>query len=379
MKVLPLLSTLLILMSPLKALLFVGFLTLSAQAWAQTCTLSGTGTISWVNASPPACQEGGNAGSASIIIIPSGVNLAFDDNVDTWTGTRMEVRGTLTISAPGQVQINANLLVTNNASIQIQSKLDIGGAEPCNYNLILESGSVVNITGSTPERLAICGDEIARGGTAGCNPYPEGPPPYCEPSSGFTGPTSFDEDGVNPSLPVSLLYFNAEPVNETVSAHWATAMEENFSKFSIQRSNDGLTFEDIGEVEGAGRNIFNIVTKYSFEDKVPLLGMNYYRLKTIDLDNTFQYSKIKGVRMSGPKKITIYPNPTSGQEIMFRTNFSPSEADRIQITDRLGIQVFNGPATQNSITLENKLTSGVYLLKYISANFEQVERVLVKN
>lgn len=248
--------------------------------YSQTCTISGSGTINWNNASPPSCIEGGSAGGASVIVIPVGVTLNFDSNPDTWTGTRIEVFGTLRISAPGQVTINSNVVVKNGGLLRIDSKLNLGSASGCGYTLIVESGGTVDITGGTSDRLNICGVEIARGGVAGCNPYPAGPLPYCEPAGGFTGPTAFDESGYNPSLPVTLLYFTISASDNSVVLNWATEKEEGFDRFIVQRASENFRFEDVGEVNGAGYNTY-ILREYTFTDHQPFLVLITIGLKQL--------------------------------------------------------------------------------------------------
>lgn len=183
------------------------------------------------------------------------------------------------------------------------------------------------------------------------------------------------------ALPVTLLYFNISILETSIGLKWATSMEENFYKFFIQRSPDGQIFSDIGEVEGRGFDIHDIESKYSFVDEAPLVGVSYYRLKAVDLDETFEYFPVKMAELHGPKKIAVYPNPSSGHLITFRTNFNASENDRVLLIDQLGVEIFSGRVaeSQNSIAFQNTLRPGVYMLRYVSDGFEQVTRIVIKN
>ncbi|QOI96275.1 MAG: T9SS type A sorting domain-containing protein [Flammeovirgaceae bacterium] len=345
---------------------------------SQTCTISGSGTINWVNASPPTCIEGGTAGSASIIVVPVGVTLNFDSNPDTWTGTRIEVLGTLRISAPGQVTINSNIVVKNGGLLSIDSKLNLGSTSGCGYTLIVETGGTVDITGGTPDRLNICGVEIARGGGAGCNPYPAGPLPYCEPGGGFTGPTGFDENGYNPTLPVTLLYFIAESSGNQIVLTWATEKEEGFDKFVIQRAVGNLSFKDLGEIRGAGYDTHSL-REYEFTDDHPLLGTNYYRLKAVDLDGSFEYFGPVSVVYQGERILWVTPNPASGERVILHMNFSPADGDRIQFFNQVGALLKDVSASRvnGEIQFEQPLIPGVYLIRYNAATFTQVVRFVV--
>lgn len=349
-----------------------------SSVYSQTCTISGSGTINWNNASPPSCVEGGSAGGATVIIIPVGVTLNFDSNPDTWTGTRIEVFGTLRISAPGQVTINSNVVVKNGGLLRIDSKLNLGSTSGCGYTLIVESGGTVDITGGTSDRLNICGVEIARGGVAGCNPYPTGPLPYCEPTGGFTGPTAFDETGYNPSLPVTLLYLTATVADNIVVLNWATEKEEGFDRFIIQRAAENFRFEDIGEVRGTGYDIYSM-REYVFTDTQPYSGVNYYRLKAVDLDRSYDYFGPISCVSQVSRKLWVSPNPVSDEGVRFQMNFAPGDGDRVQIIGQDGIFYFEGLVTETNglITSGRTLKPGIYMLRYISPSFTTVVRFAV--
>jgi len=110
-----------------------------------------------------------------------------------------------------------------------------------------------------------------------------------------------------------------------------------------------------------------------------LTGFNYYRLKAVDLDDTFEYFRVEVVRMNAGRKLSVYPNPTSGQAITFVADVD-SETGHVTLIDQFGVEVFNGPvsARQHSIIFPTPLRPGMYILRYRSEGFEQTERVIVK-
>jgi hypothetical protein len=111
------------------------------------------------------------------------------------------------------------------------------------------------------------------------------------------------------TLPVELIDFYASKTeNRTVMTNWLTGSELNSDYFEIERSADGYNFESIGEIKAAG-NSSSLLT-YQFEDKNPLNGVAYYRLKQVDFDGTFEYSDIKSIEIEGNNAL-IYPNPVS--------------------------------------------------------------------
>ncbi len=377
---------------PMKRLLFFFvFLIVSAGGYAQTCTINCPGaspcTINWSNASPPACAEGGNAGSASIIVITADVTLNFNDNADTWTGTRIDVYGVLNISAPGQVTINSNIFIMSGGLLSIGSKLNIGTSSGCGYTLNVEDGGVVDLQGSTPDRLSICGKEIARGGTAGCNQCPEVPsgsgnydctgipPSYCEPPGGFTGPFVFDENGVQP---IELISFTAKRSGSSIKVNWATSKEEDFSHFVLQHAINNLDFSDLAEIPGAGYNTESVLT-YSYTHTLPLIGYNYYRLKAVDLNGSFEYFGPVVERYQGAKALWVHPNPASGEKIEFKMNFSLNEGDRVQVYNQLGLLMADIPVKSNSgmVYFPEKLRTGAYILRYTSQHDTTYTRFIV--
>lgn len=197
----------------------------------------------------------------------------------------------------------------------------------------------------------------------------------------ITGPGYFSQGWQCPpcALPVKLLFFKAEGKNsDVVALSWATTMEEDFLKFVIQRSADGVNYENIGELKGRGFNIYDIESRYTFVDERPLLGTTYYRLKGVDIDDTYEFSQVRAVKMNGPKKLAAYPNPSNGESINFSVNFNAQESDRIYLIDQLGVEVFSGSASSaNTIRFANALKPGVYMLRYVSRDFDRVSRIVV--
>jgi hypothetical protein len=329
------------------------------------CTISLSGPINWDNATPLACDGGGTTATASVIIIPADVNLRFNNNADTWAGVRIEVYGALRINAPGQITIDASIVVKNGGRLDVDTKLNIGSTAGCGHTLILESGGTLNIAGGTPERLNICGVEIARGGTAGCNPYPDGPVPYCEDGPGFTGPVGFDETGVNGTLPVTLLYFNVSPTRDNkVNINWATATEENANYFSVERSANGIDFTEIGRLNAAGDS--QAKKEYALVDDQPLIGRTYYRLKEVDFDGRVEHFNMRFIDVHGVKAISVFPNPILPDEkITLSLNFSNDEKAFVRILDVAGHEIkrfsFSGTESQ----LPFKPAKGSYIVSVI--------------
>ncbi len=111
-------------------------------------------------------------------------------------------------------------------------------------------------------------------------------------------------------LPIQMGSFTARPHENKVRLDWNTYTEGNNDGFAIERSKDGTNFQKIGFVKGRGNS--SSQSWYTFIDPLPLTGINYYRLKQIDVNGGSDYSSIKSVQfgISAPV-VTLYPNPVS--------------------------------------------------------------------
>lgn len=121
------------------------------------------------------------------------------------------------------------------------------------------------------------------------------------------------EDGKGPLpaiLPVTLLSFNGNIINKQSVLTWITNNEQNNDYFSVQRSNDGIQFIEVGKVKGAGNTSSQKL--YKFTDANPIVGKNYYRLQQYDFDGTKKTSNtIELILKSTKIQVTaLQPNPT---------------------------------------------------------------------
>jgi len=112
-------------------------------------------------------------------------------------------------------------------------------------------------------------------------------------------------------LPVEFVSFNAKIRNNETLLEWQTASEVNNEGFEIQRSKDGVSWEKLEFVEGKGTSSNS--NTYASIDRFPTQGSNYYRLKQMDLDGKFEYSKTEVVDFNRQKEVEIFPNPAKDQ------------------------------------------------------------------
>lgn len=134
------------------------------------------------------------------------------------------------------------------------------------------------------------------------------------------------------ALPIELLTFRAEKQGEGVVLTWQTASELNNDRFVIERAGLDLNFELIGQINGAGTTLEE--QQYTFTDRHPLSGQNYYRLRQIDFDGNSSFSPYAFVEFASEyDEVSFYPNPMS--ESGLTIELSAREAGRLEV------QIFN--------------------------------------
>lgn len=172
------------------------------------------------------------------------------------------------------------------------------------------------------------------------------------------------------ALPVTLISFTAEKSETGVQLLWTTTEETNSGHFEIQHSNDATKWTVAGKVAAWGES--KAAKNYAFTHSVPVSGINYYRLKMIDKDATFAYSRIASVRFEGDIKINVYPNPVSS--VLKIKNDNGQVIKSVEIMDITGKSVyFNDSKTSLSdlslkgINLQH-VPNGAYVVRTIGMN-----------
>lgn len=160
-------------------------------------------------------------------------------------------------------------------------------------------------------------------------------------------------------LPVRFLSFTAQGSDEKVLLNWKTTNERNTDHFDIQRSVDGTSFTTIGNVHASGNS--NLVIPYAFDDAKPMHGLNYYRLKEIDLDGSVSYSQIVSVRFDKNVMVLIIPNPVKD---VLNVQLITSEFTTASVFDASGKLVAKQNIRSANVQVNtSKLPKGWYLLK----------------
>jgi hypothetical protein len=171
-----------------------------------------------------------------------------------------------------------------------------------------------------------------------------------------TGLNNFSDFAVGSdasALPVRLLTFAGNVVNKEVLLKWTTGNEYNNAGFDIERSN-GSEWKKIGNVASRGNSTGN--SNYTFTDHSPLNGLNYYRLKQVDLDGKFSYSNVVKAELRGSNYVyQNSPNPFRSATVL---NYYVAANAKVNIT------VYDLQGKQVAVLADANQTSGSYAINW---------------
>ncbi|MBL4651441.1 MAG: hypothetical protein JKY53_01050 [Flavobacteriales bacterium] len=215
-----------------------------------------------------------------------------------------------------------------------------------------------------------------------------------------TGYTSFSRFAVSGSgsvpLPIELISFEAHLNIDQVDLKWITASEKNNAFFTIERSTDGVTFEEILRSEGAGTS--NNRIEYFDIDYDPVVGVVYYRLKQTDFDGKFAYSGLVPVEYTANGKpgislfgdveanIKIWPNPNNGTHVNIEmSGYIPDHEVLVIVRDIAGREYYSKVLITDidghivsAIDPTQTLPVGTYLITGSDQNHLYSKKLIVK-
>lgn len=185
------------------------------------------------------------------------------------------------------------------------------------------------------------------------------------------------------TLPITLSSFNGNATNNGVTLNWTTASENNNKNFTVYSSTNGKDFAQIGIVNGAGNS--NSVKNYSFIDKNPANGANYYKLSQTDFDGkseVFTPIAVNFNLINENNTLSVYANH---QKTQMNFNWGQAELATISILDLSGriifsksLQLQNG---QNSIALNTGsiLQSNLNIVRISGASQAVIKKFITTN
>ncbi len=169
------------------------------------------------------------------------------------------------------------------------------------------------------------------------------------------------------ALPITLISFDVQAHDDHVLLKWSTASEVNNSLFRIERSEDGSHFRSIGFKEGAGNS--QSLEEYSFPDRQPQPGNNYYRLVDIDNQGNEHVSEIRRIYFETEEALlSLYPNPIQQNNLLkFKSSDSSLHDIRIIVDSSHGQRILDrveaGKSYQELSIDTHTWTPGIYMLR----------------
>jgi len=174
-------------------------------------------------------------------------------------------------------------------------------------------------------------------------------------------------------LPVTLSAFSVRREEVISNLSWETTSETAAQKFVIERSSTAKHWNIVGEVVAKGESKGSLT--YSFADRSPLRGNNFYRLKMVDFDASFAYSRIVTVNFPEAERISIYPNPV-GAELSI-TVAAELDITGLEILDQAGKTMLSKPFDGNNVNT-GSWSSGLYLIRLSSGTGNITTHKIVK-
>ena len=183
-----------------------------------------------------------------------------------------------------------------------------------------------------------------------------------------------------PTLAVNLLNFFGFSRKNYNELNWQTTSEINNNYFDVEKSIDGITYEKIGEVAGHGSS--NINQFYNFLDNNIKTNINFYRLKQVDFNGKYNYSKV--VKIGGNASIdeevfTVFPNPSKDFAAVQIKDFA-RENYQVSLYDIKGKLIQNSTLYQGSTIVYfdlRRLYNGEYIIKLAKGSEVFAKKILV--
>ena len=179
----------------------------------------------------------------------------------------------------------------------------------------------------------------------------------------------------NTVFPLQLVAFTAVNDGFEVKANWNTINEINVQQFIVEKSNDGFNFISLGNI--LAKN--NMANSYSFIDANTLIASAYYRLKMIDKDGSFSYSKVVKVDGRHKSNVVAYPNPAAATLVLTHDRAKASAVATIINVE--GKKIASKKVVYNSIQTVfdiSNLSNGIYWIEFIDGNDKEVIKFLKK-
>ncbi len=175
-------------------------------------------------------------------------------------------------------------------------------------------------------------------------------------------------------LPVELTAFQISPEGKAVACEWWTETEKNNDFFTVERSLDGIHFEPIAYMKGAGNSTEPL--RYKIYDYDPYLDVvSYYRLSQTDFNGQTRLHDIRSIKQKSTHELKIYPNPSNGA-IQITGDYKTLLASKLFDTSGREIALSHSSTESGQVTISD-LPVGIYTFVYFDNEQLISERIVI--
>lgn len=299
---------------------------------------------------------------------------------------------------------NLSSLGGPNCSPSVSGDCD-GGQRTMSVNIVVPSGCTFSVTATMRQRSGGCtasggdsGDKMKVDVSGGSKPFQSGSSnATLDDSYTLVGPGTIVVSGTanradeiitystisggafctncQSVLPTELLSFDAQPENGAVACSWTTETELNNDYFTVERSTDGIHFEAIEYVKGAGNSSGTLQYKlYDYDPYTEIIS--YYRLLQTDFNGNTRTFEVRTVKPSRISQLVIYPNPSTGN-VQINGDFEALSSTRLFDVSGREISLTAAFSKEDNTIHLSGLPVGVYSLMYFDNEKIVSERLVV--
>ncbi|QRR01433.1 T9SS type A sorting domain-containing protein [Dyadobacter sandarakinus] len=171
-------------------------------------------------------------------------------------------------------------------------------------------------------------------------------------------------------LPIRLANFMVRKELDIANLAWQTDSETNSDHFKVQHSTDGKAWALLALINAAGESTKS--TTYHYSHTNPVAGDNYYRLKMVDTDGTFTYSKVEHLKFDQSISVSVYPNPVTKTIHLQTADWSKVKG--VQVVNNQGKTLYSSGNKPSQDINARSLTPGLYFIKLTLADGTETTR-----
>jgi hypothetical protein len=283
------------------------------------------------------------------------------------TGHTLTLDVSMTINNVALILNGANSILTFSPGV----KVTFGGTS----SIDIQSTEAMIVRGNPANQITLGGELIYDGNLSMFNSTTPGTVVGLASASSLRASPQFQ----NGTLPVVLTDFKVNENGSAVAISWKTATELNSSHFIVERSTDGKDWIAIGTIQAAGN--VSIEQSYSFTDAAPADGINYYRLRIVDIDNSYKLSLIKTASFKATDLVMITsPNPATSF-LNINVSTPGNQPYRLRLVNRSGQVVYDQKQTASTKRLQvnvSNFAEGTYFVEVANAvGLRKINQVMI--